>query len=223
MANHILPKKLACAGFFSLWSGSVVPTLVKSGHAAESANSVVQPIPRAPLLTARLCLRPYEPADAAPFYALLHADRARFEASFPDRLQAVRVAADADLAIQDFMHDWRTGRFYVFGIWHRTSAAYLGDICLMPQQKGQAEIGYYLAASAEGHGYAREALAAIVTFGFGTVGSQRLLVRCFQGNERGQAVARAIGFQPEPPPRRPLWFRNSDSMSQIRRFWLARG
>ena len=179
-------------------------------------------LPRAPLYTARLCLRPYEPADADAFFALLHDDRPRFQASFPDRLQAVRVPTDAYIALSTFADDWHTGRFYVFGIWHRATAAYVGDICLMPQQKGQAEIGYYLAAAAEGQGYAREALAAISEFGFEAVGSQRLLVRCFRDNERGQAVARAVGFVPEPPPKRPTWFRNSDAMSKILRFWLVR-
>ena len=179
-------------------------------------------LPRAPLYTERLCLRPYEPADADAFFALLHADRARFQPSFPDRLQAVRVPADAVVSLRTFVEDWHTGRFYVFGIWHRATAEYVGDICLMPQHKGQAEIGYYLAAAAEGYGYAREALAAVIDFGFGVVGSQRLLVRCFANNERGQAVARAVGFQLEPPPKRPLWFRNADALNQIQRFWLVR-
>ena len=179
-------------------------------------------LPRAPLLTARLCLRPYEPADAESFFALLDADRARFHASFPDRLLAVRAPADAHRALQAFADDWQTGRFYVFGIWHRASTAYLGDICLMPQVRGQAEIGYYLAAAAEGCGYAREALAAVTGFGFEAVGSQRLLIRCYADNERGQAVARAIGFQAEPPPKRPIWFRSSDALGSIRRFWLNR-
>ena len=179
-------------------------------------------LPRDPLYTARLCLRPYEPADAAAFFVLLDADRPRFHASFPDRLQAVRVPSDAHAALQAFADDWRTGRFYVFGIWHRATATYLGDICLMPQQKGQAEIGYYLTAAAEGQGFAREALQAIAAFGLDCVGSQRLLVRCYADNVRGQAVARAVGFQPEPPPKRPLWFRNSDTLAHIRRFWLTR-
>ena len=179
-------------------------------------------LPRAPLHTERLHLRPYEPADADAFFALLHADRARFQPSFPDRLQTVRSAADAHAALHAFADDWRTGRFYVFGIWHRASAEYVGDICLMPQQKGQAEIGYYLAAAAEGRGFAREALAAVIDFGFETVGSQQLLVRCYLNNARGQAVARAAGFVPEPPPRRPAWFRNSNAMSQICRLWLVK-
>ena len=179
-------------------------------------------LPHAPLYTARLCLRPYEPADADAFFALLHADRPRFQPSFPDRLQAVRAPADAHVSLRSFADDWRTGRFYVFGIWYRATGEYVGDICMMPQQAGQAEIGYYLAAAAEGQGYAREALAAIVEFGFDAVGSQRLLVRCFLNNERGQAVARAVGFQPEPPLKRTLWFRNADAISQILRLWLVR-
>lgn len=183
---------------------------------------MVQTLPRAPLYTARLCLRPYEPADADAFFALLDADRARFLASFPDRIQAVRTPAEATAALDAFADDWRTGRFYVFGLWHRATTAYLGDICLMPQARGQAEIGYYLAAAAEGHGFAREALAAVVGFGFGPVGGQRLLIRCYADNARGQAVARAAGFQLETPPKRPHWFRNADAVGNIRRFWLKR-
>ncbi len=185
-------------------------------------SSYAAMLSRAPLYTERLCLRPYEPADADAFFGLLHADRLRFQSSFPDRLLAVRVPADAVASLLTFANDWATGRFYVFGIWHRATAAYVGDICLMPQQKGQAEIGYYLAAAAEGQGFAREALAAIIDFGFELVGSQRLLVRCYASNVRGQAVARAVGFQLEPPLKRPLWFRHSDAVANICRFWLAR-
>lgn len=179
-------------------------------------------LPQTPLLTARLCLRPYELTDAAQFFTLLDADRARFRPSFPDRLQAVKVLADAAVALRAFAEDWQSGRFYVFGIWSRNSGAYWGDICLMPQTQGNAEIGYYLALEAEGHGYAREALAAVVRFGFDAVGCQRLLIRCYADNLRGQAVAQAVGFQPEAWSKRAHWFRSSDAVGNICRFWLAR-
>ena len=172
------------------------------------------------LLTPRLLLRPYEPADAPAFFALLHENRNRLLASFPDRIQAVRTLAEAPAALAAFAADWHSGRFYVFGIWHRETQAYLGDICLMPQQAGRAEIGYYLAATAEGYGYAREALAAIATFGFETVAVANLLIRCFADNARGQAVAQAVGFCQETTPTRFAWFRNTDGLSNIRRFWL---
>jgi len=158
------------------------------------------PVPTTPLLTERLLLRPYEAGDATDFFTLLNQSRGRLLASFPNRLQAVATLADASSQLAAFASDWRTGRFYVFGIWLRQLGTYVGDICLMPQRGGQAEIGYYLAATAEGRGYAREALGAIVTFGFEAVQAQRLLIRCFADNARGQAVAQALGFAPEALP-----------------------
>lgn len=176
------------------------------------------PLPRTPLLTPRLLLRPYEAADADAFFALLHHNHARLGTSFPDRLRTVPTAAAAPAALAAFAADWHSGRFYVLGIWLRATGAYLGDICLMPQSDDQAEIGYYLAQEAEGHGYAREALAAVCGFGFEVVASRRLLIRCFADNARGQAVALAAGFRLEKPAARRSWFRNADDVGRIRRF-----
>jgi ribosomal-protein-alanine N-acetyltransferase len=162
--------------------------------------------------TERLRLRPYEASDAEVFFKVLDQSRARLHLSFPDRLRSVPTLAEAPAQLAAFAQDWRTGRFYVFGIWHQQTQAYLGDICLMPQRGGQAEIGYYLAVEAEGHGYAREALGAIVRFGFEQVGAKRLLIRCFADNERAQQVAQAHGFQPygeEPASEGRPWFRFS--------------
>ena len=159
------------------------------------------------LETPRLLLRAYQPTDAEAFFGLLDRSRARLRESFPDRLRAVRSLADAPVQLAAFADDWLSGRFYVLGIWHRESLDYLGDICIMPQRHGQAEIGYYLAAEAEGQGYAREALAAICNFGFEALGIQQLLIRCFANNLRGQAVARALGFAAQKLPGAPGWLR----------------
>lgn len=165
-------------------------------------------LPILELETARLFLRPYQPADAAAFFTVLDQSRARLQLSFPDRLRSVPTLAAVPAQLAAFAHDWATGRFYVFGIWHRESQAYLGDICIMPQRGGQAEIGYYLAEAAEGQGYAREALVAIIRFGFEQLRAERLLIRCFADNVRAQQVAQAHGFQlltKEEPER--SWFR----------------
>jgi len=167
-------------------------------------------LPRLPLETIRLQLRPYQAGDATAFFTVLDQSRARLQLSFPDRLRAVPTLAAVPAQLASFAHDWATGRFYVFGIWHRESQAYLGDICIMPQRGDQAEIGYYLAESAEGQGYAREALASIIQFGFEQVRAERLLIRCFADNVRAQQVAQAHGFRllTKEEPERP-WFRFS--------------
>ncbi|WP_175470988.1 GNAT family N-acetyltransferase [Hymenobacter psychrophilus] len=163
----------------------------------------------APRLTPRLLLRPYnfddDNNDAAAFFALIAANRSRLRPSFPKREAAASsVEASARLLAQ-FRHDWRTGRLYVLGIWHHPDGRYLGDISLKPNWNAPItlEIGYYLDAEAEGQGYAREALAAAVAFGFNTLGAARLLIRCLPDNPRSSAVAEGLGFRLLPVRPRP--------------------
>ena len=177
------------------------------------------------LLTSRLLLRPYEPADAPAFFQLLDQHRARLRPAFPDRTNAVLNLDDAGRALAGFAGDWRRGRFYVLGIWKLSTEAYLGDICLMPKPAGDAEIGYYLAPEAEGQGYAREALAAVVRFGFDTVGAHRLLIRCYADNLRAHAVAEAVGFgllRTTPPPHRHWWSKTAPPVPAIRHYALVK-
>ena len=184
---------------------------------APPAAPLSMSLPPLVLDTARLRLRPYRATDAADFFTLLDQSRERLQASFPDRVRSVPTIEAAPAQLASFADDWRTGHFYVFGIWHLVSQTYLGDICLMPQRAGQAEIGYYLAPEAEGHGYAREALAAITQFGFEQVGAERLLIRCFADNIKGQQVAQAQGFhlQEQTPA--------SDALPRLRfSFWDSR-
>jgi RimJ/RimL family protein N-acetyltransferase len=163
--------------------------------------------PTTPLLTARLTLRPYQQADKEAFFALIDENRARLQPAFPSRVAAVQALQDASAVLAQFHHDWRVGRLYVLGIWHTATGRYLGDISLRPAwgPSVSAEIGYYLAADAEGRGYAREALAAAVQFGFGEhMRAALLTIRCQRTNPRSMAVAEAVGFRPATTRRR-LW------------------
>jgi RimJ/RimL family protein N-acetyltransferase len=165
------------------------------------------PPPLTPISTARLVLRPYQHTDEVAFFTVLNQNRSRLAPAFPNRVAAVQTTADAASMLTQFKQDWQTGRLYVFGIWHRETGTYLGDISLRPswQLPRSAEIGYYLAAEAEGQGYAREALSAAVAFGFSQhVRTQYLSLRCRRDNPRSIAVAKAVGFQPVTTRRR-LW------------------
>ncbi|QIX61001.1 GNAT family N-acetyltransferase [Hymenobacter lutimineralis] len=162
--------------------------------------------PVVPLHTARLLLRPYHLADAPVFFAVLEADHQRLQPAFPARVAAVRTLADAERVLETFGHDWRTRRLYVLGIWEQAAGRYLGDISLKPNWSAPVtlEIGYYLAAEAEGNGYAREALQAAVQFGFSLSEEvARLLIRCRADNPRSCAVAQAAGFKQLPARPRP--------------------
>ncbi|MBT9391907.1 GNAT family N-acetyltransferase [Hymenobacter sp. NST-14] len=161
--------------------------------------------PDTSLLTERLLLRPYQPPDAPAFFGLIDADRARLRPSFPAREATTTTPAAAARLLTQFRHDWTAGRLYVLGLWHRQTGQYLGDISLKPNWTPPItlEIGYYLAAAAEGQGYAREALAAVAGFGFDQLHAKRLLIRCRPDNPRSLAVAAAVGFEPLPSRTRP--------------------
>lgn len=155
---------------------------------------------RAPLCSARLTLRPYTPSDVSAFFQLIDENRARLRPAFPSRETSVQTLTDATQVLALFEQDWTSSRLYVLGIWHSETEEYLGDISLKPNwsQPVTVEIGYYLAASAEGNGYAREALEAVLPFGFATLGAARLLIRCRADNPRSCAVAEAAAFKPVP-------------------------
>ncbi|GAA3922255.1 GNAT family N-acetyltransferase [Hymenobacter algoricola] len=177
-----------------------------------------------PIHTARLLLRPYEPADEPAFFALIDANRPRLATAFPARVAAVQTPADARRVLSVFGHDWRINRLYVLGIWHRETGAYLGDISLKPTWAATvtAEIGYYLAPEAEGQGFAREALTAATGFGFySSVQAHRLDIRCRADNPRSCAVAGHAGFQPLPVRPR-LWPLRGTGSAEILHYALYR-
>ena len=180
--------------------------------------------PLTTLTTKRLTLRPYESSDEVEFFTLLDQERHRLRPAFPARVAATTTPTDAARVLTAFRSDWRADHLYVLGIWHTATAAYLGDISLRPQpsRRRTAEIGYYLASAAEGHGYAREALAATVQFGFDTLQIEAFSIRCRANNLRSCAVAQAIGFR-QVPARTRLWpLRKSDPEDEILYYSLKR-
>lgn len=56
------------------------------------------------------------------------------------------------------------------------------------------EIGYWARTPYAGQGYITEAVAALTTFAFTTLGAHRVEIRCDARNERSAAVARRSGF-----------------------------
>lgn len=60
------------------------------------------------------------------------------------------------------------------------------------------EIGWRLARSAWGHGYATEAATAVLAYGFDTLGLPEILAVTTATNLRSQAVMRRIGMTRDP-------------------------
>ncbi|WP_394846053.1 GNAT family N-acetyltransferase [Pendulispora brunnea] len=56
------------------------------------------------------------------------------------------------------------------------------------------EIGYWVRSSFEGQGYVTETVRALTDFAMGTLGAQRVEIRCSHRNTRSQRVAERCGF-----------------------------
>lgn len=145
------------------------------------------------LRTDRLVLRRWRPADLRPF-AVLNADPVVME-HFPSTLD--RAASDALAAAADASFDRRG-----FGLWAVEVAAtgtFVGFTGLaVPRFEAKftptVEVGWRLARSAWGHGYATEAATATLDDAFDRVGLGEVVSFTSVPNVRSQAVMRRLGM-----------------------------
>jgi ribosomal-protein-alanine N-acetyltransferase len=149
------------------------------------------------LITERLRLRRWCRSDREPF-AALNADPMVME-YLPGRLS--RAASDRLVARIEAGFD-RHG----YGLWAlelRSTGEFLGFTGLeVPSFEAHftptVEVGWRLARSAWGHGYATEAGRASLAFGFEEVGLEEIVSTTSAPNTRSQAVMKRIGMTRDP-------------------------
>lgn len=139
------------------------------------------------LRTRQLLLRQLEPGDADALHPMFSdEDVMRYwwrgpHASLGETEEAVRLNAERrdDLAC-----------------WAITSDGVIahGWINLRIKRAGVAEVGYILARQCWGRGFGREALSAVVTYGFGTMGLRRIAADTDPDNRGSIALLRSLGF-----------------------------
>jgi len=148
------------------------------------------------LRTARLVLGAFEPGDAVEL----------------QRLAGEREIADTTLTIphpyaMDHALAWignqrkesARGRAENFAIRLSTGSSLIGSVGLrdIDAEHLQAELGFWVGREWWGHGYAREAAAAVVRFGFDTLGLNRICAHHMLRNPAAGKVLRHIGMQRE--------------------------
>lgn len=174
-------------------------------HQNETTVTVIQvPLPAAarfapdyPIGTDRLELRPFSRADVDAVYSYRSMpDVAEYLFDEPmtreDCAEAVRVRAGQVAFAAE-------GDKILLGVERRDDRRLVGEVSLiwrsLPDR--QAEIGYILHPDAQGHGYATEAAAALLDFGFGKADLHRIYARCDARNERSARVMRRLGMRQE--------------------------
>ncbi len=143
----------------------------------------------------RALVRPYRLADAEAMRAAVDESREHVRPWLPfaDAHQTVEESRDW---IAHKMADWLLRDDFGMSVWELASGRYLGGIGLHPRDWSirYFEIGYWLRASAEGHGYITEAARLLVNFAARGLAANRLEIRCNARNARSAAVAERLGF-----------------------------
>jgi RimJ/RimL family protein N-acetyltransferase len=160
------------------------------------SGAAVPSVERRAITTARLVLEPASVVHGPAMYAAISAsiDHLRpwlawaAKSQFEDTLTYLSGAEEL----------WLAGSAYSFAI--HADGALVGDIACrrtFNNAGNEANIGYWIAASVAGRGYGTEAAAAVVQFGFATLGLARQEIRCQVENIASARVAEKIGMQRE--------------------------
>jgi RimJ/RimL family protein N-acetyltransferase len=146
----------------------------------------------------RVLVRPYRVEDAEALREAVEESREHIRAWLPfaDAHQSIEETRDW---ITHTIAQWLLRENMGTGVFLREDGAFLGGLGLHIRswEIGFFEIGYWLRASAEGHGYMREAVSLLIEFAARDLLASRLEIRCDARNARSAAVAESLGFKRE--------------------------
>ena len=145
----------------------------------------------------RLLLRQWRDDDRAPF-AALNADPLVME-HFP----AMLTSDQSDAMVARCVEQIERHGYGLWAVQVRTTGEFIGFVGLaVPTWEAAftpcTEIGWRLARSAWGHGYATEAATAALTTAFDSVGLEEIVSFTTSGNMRSQQVMQRIGMTSDP-------------------------
>lgn len=117
--------------------------------------------------------------------------------------------------------------WFQFAIERKQDGMHIGDCALHTlDDKRQGEIGYTLARAAQGQGYAREAVEAMLAYAFGVLDMHRISAMTDVGNAASYRLLEALGFRREGTLVEAGWFHGkwcSDHIyALLAREWFAR-
>jgi ribosomal-protein-serine acetyltransferase len=146
----------------------------------------------------RVLVRPYRVEDAEALREAVEESREHIRAWLPfaDAHQSIEETRDW---ITHTIAQWLLRENMGTGVFLREDGAFLGGLGLHIRswEIGFFEIGYWLRASAEGHGYMREAVSLLIEFAARNLLASRLEIRCDARNARSTAVAESLRFKRE--------------------------
>jgi ribosomal-protein-alanine N-acetyltransferase len=143
--------------------------------------------------TERQHLRPLSRADSPAIFRIRSDPETMRFWDWPAATDASAVAETVAAQIDDM----EAGRSIYWAVCLDKDAIGCCDLSGIDRHHGRAEVGYIFARAAWGHGFAQEAMAAIMGYAFGTLGLQRLTARIHAKNEASRRLLTRLGFEYE--------------------------
>jgi ribosomal-protein-alanine N-acetyltransferase len=142
--------------------------------------------------TERLVLRPIVEDDAAALFAIFSDAEVMRYWSWPPFTEFDQAMALA----REIAALWRARSLLQWGITRRERGGVIGTVTLFHWDRGhrRAEIGYILARAHQGRGYAREAVADVLRFGFERMDLHRIAADTDPANARSIRLLESFGF-----------------------------
>jgi RimJ/RimL family protein N-acetyltransferase len=163
--------------------------------------------PEYPIRTSRLVLRPFEFDDAEAIASYQgREDVCRYIPYQP------RSLAEVHRRLADGV--WRStiadeGDAITLAVTLAGGGALVGDVMLrwLSREHRTGEVGYVLHPGHAGHGYATEAVSALLLLAFDVMGLHRVIARLDARNSASARVCRRLGMRQEAQLRENEWFK----------------
>jgi RimJ/RimL family protein N-acetyltransferase len=156
--------------------------------------------------TGRLVLRRFRTEDVHAL-AAYRSDPAvaRYQSwNAPYSLDKARYAVQTMIAADPGMPGW-----FQWAVEHADSRTLIGDVGVnLADNLKQAEIGYTLAVAQQGHGYATEAVRAVLDHLFKVQGLHKVSAECDARNVRSAQLLERVGFTREGMRREHTWIKH---------------
>jgi [ribosomal protein S5]-alanine N-acetyltransferase len=158
-----------------------------------------QPPSRVELRGGLVAIRPFESDDAEGLLDLRLRNRDFFAPYEPSSIVVPQTMAEQLARLEAERLDWETDRGYVFGIF-KLDGTLVGRIALSHVTRGgwqNAVLGYFVDETANGKGYATDAVRLAIRFAFERAGLHRLQAGVMPRNRRSIRVLEKAGFRQE--------------------------
>lgn len=146
--------------------------------------------------TERLRLRRFTQADGSTLVAYRND---REVAAYQDWGATTESAVQALIAELEPLEPGMPGEWFQFAVALRATTTHIGDCALFvdTEQPPQGQIGYTLAREHQGHGYATEAVRAVLAYAFDTLQLHRITATVDCRNRASWALLERIGMRRE--------------------------